>query len=167
MESKIEDKTEDKNSLDELKQKYNEFRQRYGFPEFLEMNKIFDIEEIDVETDFLLRRIRRVVSERISGYLRFIEVILNPSNCPIFIFKLIKKINEEDKKQLSEIYEILGGFELEIIKLDLDYNENKEAEFIKKIHNLLTNELTRKLLKIIEKMGNHSEEKKEKRSYFG
>ena len=154
-------------NLSKLKQAYSKFKENYNLPEFSEMNKVFDIEEIDTDTDFLLRRVRRIVSEKISGLLRFTEVILNPSNCPIFIFKLIKKINEEDKKQLSEIYEILGGFELEVIRLDLDYNENKEAEFIKKIYNLLTNELTRKFLNIIEKMSNYSEEKKEKGSYFG
>ena len=152
-----------------MKQKYNEFRQRYGFPEFLEMNKIFDIEEIDVETDFLLRRIRRVVSERISGYLRFIEVILNPSNAPMFIFKLIKKISEDDKKQLTEIYEVLGGFELEIVKLDLVYDEIKEAEFINKIYSSLNNNISQRLLEVVEKMSNGKSEKKieDKGSYFG
>lgn len=160
---------EDKNNLDELKQKYNEFRKKYNLPEFLDMNKVFDVEEIDIETDFLLRKIRRVVSERISGYLRFIEVILNPSNAPIFIFKLIKKINEEDKKQLIEIYEILGNFEIEIIKLDLAYDEIKEAEFIKKVYNILNDEISKKLLIIIEKMrnGKGSEKKVGRESYFG
>jgi len=154
-------------NLSKLKQEYNKFKENYNLPEFSEMNKVFDIEEIDSDTEFLLRRVRRLVSERISGLLKFVEVILNPNNGSIFIFKLIKKINEEDKKQLSEIYEILSGFELEIIKLDLDYNENKEAEFIKKTYNLLTNELIRKLLNIIEKISNYSEEKKEKGTYFG
>lgn len=160
---------EDKNNLDELKQKYNEFRKKYNLPEFLDMNKVFDIEEVDIETDFLLRKIRRVVSERISGYLRFIEVILNPSNAPIFIFKLIKKINEEDKKQLIEIYEILGNFEIEIIKLDLTYDEIKEVEFIKKVYNILNDEISKTLLIIIEKMrnGSGSEKKVGRESYFG
>lgn len=156
-------------NLNKLKQEYIKFKEKYNLPDFYEMNKVFDIEEIDTETDFLLRRVRRLVSEKISGLLRFIEFILNPSNSPIFIFKLIKKINEEDKKQLSEIYEILGGFELEIVRLDLDYNESKEAEFIKKAYNLLNNELSRKLLNILEKMNdnNKGKEEKDKGSYFG
>lgn len=156
-------------NLNKLKQEYIKFKEKYNLPEFSEMDKVFDIEEIDTDTDFLLRRVRRIVSEKISGLLRFIEIILNPSNSPIFIFKLIKKINEEDKKQLSEVYEILGGFELEVIKLDLDYDESKEAEFIKKAYNLLNKELSRKLLNIIEKMSNNnkSKEEKDKGSYFG
>lgn len=153
--------------LDKLKREYHKFKENYGLPEFFEMNKVFDIEEICIESDFLLRRIRRCVSEKISGLLRFIEIVLNPSNAPIFIFKLIKKMNEEDKKQLSEIYEILGGFELGVVKLDLDYDESKEAEFIKKAYVLLDKGVNYELLKIIDKMSNGSEEKKEKSSYFG
>lgn len=87
-------------NLNELKKEYNKFKENYKLPDFSEMNKVFDIEEICTETDFLLRRIRRIVSERISGLLRFIELILNPNNSPIFIFKLIKKMNEGDKKSL-------------------------------------------------------------------
>ena len=159
---------EEKFNLNELKQGYNKFKEKYNLPEFFEMNKLFDIEDIDVETDFLLRKVRRIVSERISGYLRFIEVILNPSNAPMFIFKLIKKINEEDKKKLTEIYNLLGGFELEIVKLDLEYDENREAEFIKKIYNSLNDKISKKLLIIVEKIGNSVENKKEDRgSYFG
>ena len=161
---------EDKdNNLDELKKKYNEFREKYGLPEFLELNKIFDIEEIDNETDFLLRKLRRIISDRIAGYLRFVEIIVNPSNAPMFLFKLIKKLGEEDKKQLNEIQETLGECEVEIIRLDLDYNEEKEVEFIKKAYNLFTQEISKKLLVVVEKMGNgkSNEEKKEKGSYFG
>jgi hypothetical protein len=156
-------------NLNKLKQGYNKFKEDYDLPEFSEMNKVFDIEEICTETDFLLRRIRRMVSEKISGLLRFIEVILNPSNSPIFIFKLIKKMNEEDKKQLSEIYEILGEFELGVVKLDLDYNESKEVGFIKKAYALLNDGLSKKLLNIVDKMSNHdkSNEEKDKGSYFG
>src|SRR4030042_4845830 len=96
-------------NLDKLKQEYGKFKDKYNLPEFSELNKVFDIEDICTDTDFLLRKIRRTISEKVSGLLRFIEIILNPTNAPIFIFKLIKKMDEEDKKQLSEIYEILGS----------------------------------------------------------
>ncbi|MFA7707610.1 MAG: hypothetical protein WCX73_01555 [Candidatus Pacearchaeota archaeon] len=158
---------EEEFDLNKLKQEYDKLKERYNLPEFSDVNRVFDIEEIDIDTDFLLRRIRRTVSERISGYLRFLEVILNPSNAPMFIFKLIKKISEEDKKQLSDIYEVLGGFELEAVKLDLNYNELKEADFIRKTYTLLSNDVSKRLLIIIEKMSNNDEEKKERSSYFG
>ena len=155
--------------LEELRKEYGVFREKYDLPEFSDMNKAFDIEEIDSDTEFLLRKIRRAVSERVAGYLRFVEVILNPSNAPMFFFKLIKKLGEEDKKQLTEIHEDLGKFELEVIKLDLNYDEEKEVEFIKKIYDVFNEKVSKKLLDVAEKMGNGvgKEKKVESESYFG
>jgi hypothetical protein len=155
--------------LEELKKEYNLFKDKYNLPDFSELNKIFDIEEIDPDTEFLLRKVRRVVSERVAGYLRFIEVVLNPSNAPMFFFKLIKKLEESDKKELTEIYEILGKFELKIIKLDLEYDENKEAEFINDVYRTFNENVSKNLLDVVEKMGNGvgKEKKVDSGSYFG
>ena len=157
-------------NLEELKKRYNQFREKYNLPEFYELNKLFDIEEIDVETDFLLRKIRRVISDRVADYLKFIEIILNPINGPIFFLKLISKLNNDDKKILSEINEFLGKFEIELIMLDLNYYEKKESDFIKKIFCFFNEEIRAKLLKIVEKLENGEDiQKKEDnvRSYFG
>ena len=158
---------EDKINLDELKKQYAEFKEKYDLPEFSELNEIFDIEEVDVETDFLLRKIRRIVSERIVGYLRFFEIILNPSNAPMFAFKMIKKLEEKDKQNLTEIYEKLGNLEFELVKLDLNYDENIEAEFIKKVHKTFLS-LRKDILVVVNTMLNGgSSEKKERGSYLG
>ncbi len=156
-------------NLVELKEKYKIFKKKYNLPEFSELNKLFDIEDIDVETDFLLRKIRRIISDRIAAYLRFIEIILNPSNAPMFFFKLIKKLDNTDKEVLTELHEILGNFEIEIISLDLDYNEEKEALFINKTVEMFNNEIRTKLLKTADKMSNGVNAKniKDSQSYFG
>jgi len=164
----MEDKKE-KTNLEELKEIYSEFKEKYNLPEFYEMNKAFDIEEIqEIETDFFLRRVRKIISEKIVGYLRFIEIILNPNNAPIFFFKLIKKLDVSDRENLSKIYEQLGNMEIEIVRLDLDYSEEKEAEFIKIIFDFFDS-FKGDVLKIIGKMVNGSDgsEKKEGRGYFG
>jgi len=160
---------EEENNLSNLKRKYNKFKEKYNFVDFYELNKLFDIEDIDSETDFLIRKIRRVISDKIAGYLRFIEIILNPANAPMFFFKFIKKLDEGDKKQLTEVYETLGKFELEIVGLDLNYDEEKEANFIKRVYKLFSEDVSKKLLDVVKKMGNNSKEKKESenKSYFG
>jgi len=153
--------------LDELKLKYNELSKKYDLVDFYELNKIFDIEEIDSETDFLLRKIRRVVADRIAGYLRFVELILSPSNAPMFFFKLVQKLEEPDKIVLGEIYEKLGNFEIEIIALDLDYNEKDEADAIMKMYKVFL-EIKKNLLKIIKTLSNGVNKKRDlNRSYFG
>jgi hypothetical protein len=149
-----------------LKKEYKQFSEKYNLPEFSDLNKIFDIEEVDSEGEFLLRKIRRVISEKVANYLRFVELMLNPSNAPMFFFKLVNKLDEEDKMVLSQIYEKLGSLEIEIIGLDLDYNEKKEAEFISKIYDFFNREVKGYLLKIIEKLGNGEGKKRETGSSY-
>lgn len=161
----------DEMSLQEFKQQYEKFREKYSLPEFNEMNKLFDIESIETdETDFLLRKIRRIISDRIAGCLRFVEIILNPSNAPVFLFKIIKKLEEKDKEILDKVNETLGQVEVEIVALDLDYSEEKEAEFIKRIFKVFNEDVRIKLLKITEKLSNNEgagPKKTDERSYFG
>lgn len=156
-------------NMDELKEEYNKLKEKHSLPEFYELNKLFDIEEIDTETEFLLRKIRRVVSERIASYLRFIELILNPSNAPMFFFKLIKRLESNDRDELTKIYEKLGNFELDVISLDLEYNEEKEAIFIKKVFDIFNNEARLSLLGVINKLSleNNDSKKIFNGSYFG
>ncbi len=160
---------EDKITLEELKQKYAVFGEKYDLPGFSELNVFFYIEDLEAcETEFFLRKIRKIISERVAGYLRFFEIILNPSNAPIFFFKLIKKLDKEDKESLNKIYEELGNLEVEVVKLDLDYAEEKEAEFIKKIFSFFS-KIKGDVLGIVDKMVNSGSGnfKKESGSYFG
>src|SRR3989344_5191490 len=145
--------------LDELKKAYNKFKDKYDLPEFTKLNEYFDVEEVNLDTEFLLRKIRIVISEKITNYLRFFETILNPSNAPIFFFKVIKKLDSKDKENLSKIYEQLGNLEIEMVRLDLEYDEKKEAEFIKNIFKVFS-QIKVDVLRIINKMLDNSENKR-------
>ena len=37
-------------NIDELKQFYIDYKEKYNLPEFSELNKTFDIEDIDIDT---------------------------------------------------------------------------------------------------------------------
>ncbi len=161
-------KDEISTTLEELKKQYEQFKKKYNLPDFTDLNKQFDVEEIDIETEFLLRRIRRIIAEKIAGYLRFIEVILNPNNTPLFLFKIIKKLDSEDREKLSKLYEKLGAFEIELVSLDLDYDEKKEADFINKCFKIFNNEIRSDLLNLVKKMNNGDDNsKKVNGDYFG
>ncbi len=157
------------NNLEELKVEYEKLRSKYDLPDFSELNELFDIEEIDIETEFLLRRVRRVVADKTTNYLRFVEIILNPSNSPLFFFNLIKKLNSKDKEILTGLYEELGKVEVETIALDLEYSEEKEAEFIKNLYNVFKHKIRIELLGVIRKLSENSDNKKKENggSYFG
>jgi len=155
-------------NLEDIRKEYDKFRKKYDLPEFTKLNEFFDIEEIaEGETEFFLRKIRKIISERIAGYLRFFEVILNPSNAPIFFFKIIKKLDNKDRENLNRIYEKFGDLEIEAVRLDLEYSEKKEADFIKDIFKFFS-EIKRDILNIIDKMlHNGNSEEVGKGSYFG
>lgn len=155
--------------LDCLKKEYKKLQEQYNLPSFEQINLDFQIEKLsEIETDYLIREIRKFIAERFSNYLRLIEEILNPINSQMFIFTMIKTLSNNDKEKLSEIYKKLSKTEIEILELDLGFNSEKDAEFIRDSYKLWQ-EIKIDLLKIIktikEKWGTKVE--KNRRDYFG
>jgi len=71
----------EESALEELKEDYEKFKKIYKLPEFRQLNEDFDIEKVaQNETDFVLREVRRHMMDKIIAYLRFIEMLLNPSD---------------------------------------------------------------------------------------
>jgi len=156
------------NPIAELIDKFKPLQEKYQLPEFSSLNELFDIEDIDPDSEFILRKVRRTISDKVASYLRFTEIILNPSNAPMFFFKLLKKIDSTDKEALGKIYEDLGNTELKMLSLDIEYNEQNEADFIKEMHKKFNNEIKTEFLKVIEKLNNGEEDTpKVNGSYLG
>lgn len=155
--------------LEKLKENYKKIEKTYHLPNFETLNSEFSIEKVaDVETDFLIREIGRIMSEKFSNYLRFVELILNPVNSPMFIFSIIKTIGEDEKKKLSEIYKQLTKIELNLIELDIDFSEKKEADFINRSYKTWMN-MKKDFMEIIEKIKSNWDSKSESnnKGYFG
>ncbi|MFQ5531321.1 MAG: hypothetical protein ACE5ES_01770 [Candidatus Nanoarchaeia archaeon] len=129
----VKNKEDRKDSkLDDLKKVYERIRKKHSLPSFDDMNKDFQIERIsEVETEYLIREVRKFMAEKFSNYLRFVEAILHPVNSPMFVFSIIKSIGAEEKNKLTEIYKYLAKTEVLLIELDIDFSEEKEAKFIK------------------------------------
>ncbi|MCF7910064.1 hypothetical protein K9L16_00120 [Candidatus Pacearchaeota archaeon] len=126
------EKNKEKNEIDDLKKKYSEFKEKYSLPSFEELNKDFAIEKISQnQTEFLLREIRRFMADKFVNYLRFIEVILQPANAPIYIYSIVKILTENQKNSFSEVYKKLSKIQLELFKLDIEFSEQSEVDFIK------------------------------------
>ncbi len=125
---------EEESPLEKLKKDYEKLRKKYRIPSFKDLNEAFDIEEAaEIESDCILRQIRKRMMDKVVAYLRFIEMLLNPSNAPIFFFALVKGLTASDKKLLEKVYEELGEFEISVVALDCKYSEAGEAEFINKL----------------------------------
>lgn len=160
---------EDKEKLEELKKIYAGIQRKYNLPSFQKLNEDFNIEKaVEVNTELLIREIRRFIADKLSNYLRFIEMILQPVNVPMFVFSMIKAISVEDKKKLIEAYKKLTKIEVQLIGLDLKYSEEKEAEFIKSSFELWQ-EIRDELSSVVEAIENNLDNKFEVngKGYFG
>jgi len=159
----------DKSDLENLKEDYKEIQKKYDLPEFEKLNEDFQIEKLaEIETDFLVKEIRKFIADKFMNYLRFIESILNPVNVPIFIFSIIKSIGEDEKKKLTEVYKKLVKCEVDLIKLDIESSEDDEVKFVKKSYKLWQ-EMKKDILKIVEVIKKNWDNKLESNGsgYFG
>lgn len=159
----------DEYGLRNLKEDYRDIQEKYKLPSFKEMNEDFSIEKIsDSETEILIREVRRYVSDKLANYLRFVETLLNPSNVQMFVYSVIKSLSSEDKEKLKEIYKILSKKELDLIELDLDFSEQKEADFIKSSFESWV-EIKKDLLRIVGNAKDNFDVKQETKTkdYFG
>jgi len=155
--------------LDCLKENYLEIQKKYNLAGFNELNEDFNIEKLsDVETDFLIREIRKFITDKFSNYLRFIETILNPVNAQFFVFSVIKTLGKNEKEKLSEVYKKLAKKEVEVIGLDVQFSEEKEAEFVKDSYDLWQS-LKGDLLEIVDVIKKNWDIKLETngKNYFG
>jgi hypothetical protein len=158
-----------KSDLSNLKERYKSLQEKYSLPLFEELNREFSIEKIvETETDFLLREIIRLIGEKISNYMHLVEVILNPINSPLFIFSIIKTLGEEEKKKFNEMYKEFAKIQVQLIELDVNFSEEKEANFIKETY-AVWEKIKNSLIEIIERIKSNWDNKSENNSkaYFG
>ena len=100
--------------------------------------------------------------------MHFIEAILNPVNAPLFVFSVIKSIGVDEKNKLSETYKELVRFEVILMKLDIDFSEEKEAEFIRDSYETWQ-KIKKDILEVVEIMEDNLDNKFEanNKGYFG
>lgn len=156
-------------NLEKIKKEYEKYRKKYSLPSFEDMNKDFDIEKLqEKETDFILKEIRRAMSDRSVSYLRFVEMFQNPSQAPMFFLALVKNLDNMDKNILNELYLELGRFEIIAIGLDNDCDEKKDAEFINNFYKKWQN-VKKNFGKIVDSLEKSWEVKSDKRDkgYLG
>jgi len=156
-------------NLENLKKAYQKVQEKYDLPDFEKLNEDFQIEKLsEIETDFLLREIRKLIADRFFNYARFVESLLNPVNVSMLVFSVIKTLDVKGKERLTEIYKKLAKREIELIELDINSTEEKEAEFIKESYRLWQ-DIKKDFLSIIKIVKKNWDNKSEVngKGYFG
>jgi hypothetical protein len=159
----------EKFDLQKLKDEYSKLREKYNLPHFEKLNEDFQTEKAaEAETDFVLREIRRYITDKFFNYLRFIESILTPNNAPMFVFAITKTLGARDREKLAELYKKIAKVDIDLIELDIQYSEQKEAEAIKKYYEMWQ-DIKKDLLEIVEVIKKNWDTKAEEngRGYFG
>ncbi len=156
-------------NLEQLKKEYDVLQKKFSLPSFEFLNKDFQIEKASQEeTDFVLREIRRYIADKFINYLRFIESFINPSNAPMFVFSVAKTLGNKEKEKLAEIYKKIARIEIELIDLDAEYSEEKEANFIKESSEIWQ-KIKKEVMQIVEVIKKNWDAKAEEnnKGYFG
>jgi len=159
----------EESKLQELKENYLRIQKKNNLPSFDELNQDFHIEKLcEIETDYLIREIRKFLSDKLQNYARFIETLLNPTNASMFIFSIIKTINEDDKKILTDVYKKLTRLEVDLIDLDVEFSEEKEYKFVRNFYEIWK-EIKKDMLRILDSIKTNWDKEIEKNSkaYFG
>ena len=69
----------EESKLKKLKENYSIIQKKHSLPKFEELNENFFIEKLaEVETDLLIREVRRLMGDKLVNYMRFVENLLNP-----------------------------------------------------------------------------------------
>ena len=156
-------------NLDSLKENYEILKIKYNLPLFNQLNEDFQIEKItESETEFVLKEIRKYITDKFFSYLRLIESIVSPSNAPMFVFAITKTLGVKEREKLVELYKKIARIEIDVLELDLTYLEEAEAEAIKKYYSLWQN-IKKELIEIVEVIQKNWDNKIEDngKGYFG
>lgn len=154
--------------LKDLKKEYSVLQKKYKLPSFKELNEDFEIDKIDRETETTLRLIRKVMMEKISNSLAFLEMIANPAGAPRVYLNFIKGITNGEKKDLETLFDKLGKMSMVSISAEIDYSEKKEADMIRYIF-AEWNSVKPNFRKIMTAMNvqTEPEEPRKEKSYYG
>ncbi|MBU1030449.1 MAG: hypothetical protein ABIC91_03770 [Nanoarchaeota archaeon] len=128
---------------------YKKIATKYALPSLLELDKEFHIGNIDNQT-FILREIVKKLIEKIESYGKLLEELINPEGSLTSMHEA-NFFDEEDKKLAMINYKKLLFYHRLELELDLYYEEEKFASFIKTFYEEWQ-KMKKDLVKIISKM---------------
>ena len=112
------------------KEDYDAYKQKYPeLPDYEELDWEFEISEID-KKKFLLRHIRRSMTNKIERLAEILQSILQPDPASFIDLYECRMYNEEDKKNIFEICRKLMHHSRNFMEVALQRDDKLEAEAI-------------------------------------
>jgi len=150
-----------------IEKTYNKLKEKYSLPDFDELNNEFELSTIECE-EFLLRKIRKKIADKINAMCEFLEGLLSPDTTMANLYEY-KAFDDDERKKIFELYKRLKVLEKLALELSLNHDDEKDAKFIKNVFSSwdeIRNEMTTIIKKIKDFWENEST-KEYKAGYFG
>jgi len=128
---------------------YKKFQTHHDLPEFKVLDQEFEVTSISVH-EYPLKEIRRHIAEKLSTNAEILEDIIHP-NSTISAYHECKFFNEDEKRELYDLYARLMAHIRSSNVLDVKSTDEKDAQYITQVFNDWQN-LKSKLHTILVKM---------------
>jgi len=150
-----------------IKKTYNKLKEKYSLPDFDELNNEFELSTIECE-EFLLRKIRKKIADKINAMCEFLEGLLSPDTTMANLYEC-KAFDDDERKKIFELYKRLKVLEKLALELSLNHDDEKDAKFIKDVFSLW-NKVKTEMITFIKKIKDFWEKESTteyKARYFG
>ena len=146
---------------------YKKLKDKYGLPGLQELEREFSLGAIE-ENQPVLRQILVKMNEKQEEVLKLLKEVIQPENNFPSLYEA-ESFDEEEKKNVFELFKKISCMNKELIITDLDYDEKKAAnQIIKTLDEWKVHKP--ELLKIVNKTRASWKNKKKTRldlEYFG
>lgn len=114
---------------------YSKFREKYKqLPDFKKLDSEFEItsvEEKHINERYFLRSVRRRVYEKMYYFNSALVTVIAPQSPSIILAHENKFISNDDRDDIMKVIRKLTKLERENLLLETDYDEVKDADFIR------------------------------------
>jgi hypothetical protein len=152
--------------LKQLTEQYPLLQTKYGLLSLSDLNRDFELDKIDVETEFLARTIRKCMMDKMVNSLNFLDMLLNPQQAPRIYLPFLQTMSVQDKQVIEQLYGAFGQISLDCLSLELRYVEEQEAKMILRIAQCW-NEQKSAFLELMERIAHPAPLQKREKSYAG
>lgn len=113
----------------EVKKKYEELARKHSLPSFESINNDFELTSIKDETEFLLREIRRKISEKLESFTEILNCIVQPDTSVSDMHEC-SILDEEEREKAIALFKKLMFFERYSVEASINEDDKKTSKFI-------------------------------------
>jgi len=136
----------------DIKKAYDKLKSKYSLPDFDVIDNYFEISCIEHEA-FLLREIRRKISDKLEFCTNMLEALLQPDTGSISNMHEYRAFDDNKKKSIFNLYKELMSLHRFSLILECKLEGKSDAEFISDIFSKWSN-IQKEMKKLFEDMKN-------------